>query len=75
MQDSKIKLSYSSYRTRPISFFYSHQTRSQRGPLNKAWIVTLAAILDHSKLEMVMRYAHPTDQNKIAAMRKIEAAR
>jgi len=38
-------------------------------------LVTLAAILGHSKIEMVMRYAHPTDQNKIAAMRKMEAAR
>ena len=48
-------------------------TFATRAVENGIDLVTLAAILGHSKIEMVMRYAHPTDQNKIAAMRKMEA--
>lgn len=36
-------------------------------------LVTLAAILGHSKLNMVTRYAHPTEQHQAAAMQKIQA--
>ena len=34
-------------------------------------LVTLAAMLGHSKLNMVMRYAHPTQHHRIAAMEKL----
>lgn len=38
-------------------------------------IVTLAAILGHSKLAMVMRYVHPTAEHQAAAMRKAQPLR
>jgi hypothetical protein len=34
---------------------------------------TLAALLGHSKLNMVMRYAHPQEQHQADAMRRLEA--
>ena len=37
-------------------------------------IATLAAILGHSKLNMVTRYAHPQEQHKADAMKKLEKA-
>ncbi|MGE0131858.1 MAG: tyrosine-type recombinase/integrase [Blastocatellales bacterium] len=36
-------------------------------------LVSLAAILGHSKLEMVLRYAHPTQQHQQEAVKKMEA--
>jgi integrase len=36
--------------------------------------ITLAALLGHSKITLVMRYVHPSEQNKMAAMQRIEAA-
>ena len=35
-------------------------------------LVTLAALLGHSRIEMVMRYAHPVEEHKIDAIRKLE---
>ncbi len=37
-------------------------------------LATLAAILGHSKLNMVMRYAHPQEQHKAEAMQRLEKA-
>lgn len=34
--------------------------------------VTLAAVLGHSRIQMVLRYAHPTEQHHPQAMRKLE---
>jgi hypothetical protein len=34
---------------------------------------TLAALLGHSKLNMVMRYAHPQEAHQADAMKKMEA--
>lgn len=36
-------------------------------------LVTLAAMLGHSRIQMVLRYAHPTEEHQVQAMRKIEA--
>ena len=33
-------------------------------------LVTLAAMLGHSRIEMVLRYAHPTEEHQFAAMQK-----
>jgi integrase len=33
---------------------------------------TLAALLGHSKLNMVMRYAHPQEQHQADAVKKLE---
>jgi integrase len=35
-------------------------------------LVTLAALLGHSRVQMVMRYAHPVEEHKIDAMKKLE---
>lgn len=38
-------------------------------------LVTLAALLGHSRVQMVMRYAHPTEEHQFNAMKKLEAYR
>lgn len=38
-------------------------------------LVTLAAMLGHSRVQMVMRYAHPSEEHQFNAMKKIEAYR
>jgi integrase len=35
-------------------------------------LVTLAALLGHSRVQMVMRYAHPVESHKIDAITKLE---
>jgi|SRR5215213_5461119 len=35
-------------------------------------LVTLAAMLGHSKINLVLRYAHPTEQHQAAAMQKMQ---
>lgn len=35
-------------------------------------LVTLAALLGHSRVQMVMRYAHPVEEHKIDAIKKLE---
>lgn len=35
-------------------------------------LVTLAAILGHTKIQMVLRYAHPVESKKLEAMKKLE---
>jgi integrase len=36
-------------------------------------LVTLAAMLGHSKIQMVLRYAHPSEEHQAAAMKKMSA--
>lgn len=36
-------------------------------------LVTLAAILGHARIQMVLRYAHPVDEHKAAAMQRMES--
>lgn len=35
-------------------------------------LVTLAAMLGHSRIQMVLRYDHPTQQHQTLAMQKLE---
>jgi hypothetical protein len=35
-------------------------------------LVTLAAMLGHSRIQMVLRYAHPTQQHQAQAMHRLE---
>ena len=35
-------------------------------------LVTLAVMLGHSRIQMVLRYAHPTEQHQAQAMPKLE---
>jgi len=36
-------------------------------------VLTLASLLGHTKVQMTMRYVHPTDQHKREAAEKLEA--
>ena len=45
-------------------------TRANEGGMD---LPTLAALLGHSKLNMVLRYAHPQEEHKVDAVRKLEA--
>lgn len=36
-------------------------------------LVTLAAMFGHLRTQMVLRYAHPTEEHQFEAMRKVEA--
>jgi site-specific recombinase XerD len=35
-------------------------------------LVTLAAMLGHARIQMVLRYTHPTEQHQAEAMRRLE---
>ena len=35
-------------------------------------LVTLAAVLGHSRIQMVLRYAHPTEEHQANAMKRLE---
>jgi hypothetical protein len=35
-------------------------------------LVTLAALLGHSRIQMVLRYAHPTEKHQVTAMKQLE---
>lgn len=47
-------------------------TFASRAAMSGVDLVTLAALLGHSRLQMVMRYAHPTKEHQVNAMRKIQ---
>lgn len=38
-------------------------------------LMTLAALLGHSRIQMVMRYAHPSEEHQVNAIKKMEALR
>jgi integrase len=38
-------------------------------------LVTLAALLGHSRVQMVLRYAHPTEEHQFSAIKKMERYR
>ncbi len=50
-------------------------TWATRGAMAGIDLVTLAAMLGHSRIQMVLRYAHPTPEHQFAAMKKLEAFR
>ena len=56
---------------RPYDLRYTFATRAVQAGVD---LVTLAAMLGHSKINMVLRYAHPTEEHQAAAMQKIQAS-
>ena len=38
-------------------------------------LVTLAALLGHSRIQMVLRYAHPSEEHQFNAVKKMQAYR
>jgi integrase len=47
-------------------------TWATRAAMSGIDLVTLAAMLGHSRIQMVLRYAHPTQQHQAQAMRNLE---
>jgi integrase len=48
-------------------------TFASRMAMAGADLVTLAALPGHSRVQMVMRYAHPVEAHKIDAVAKLES--
>jgi integrase len=54
---------------RPYDCRHTWATRAVEAGID---LVTLAAMLGHSKINMVLRYAHPTQEHQTNAMDKME---
>lgn len=48
-------------------------TFATRATMSGVDLVTLAALLGHSRIQMVMRYAHPTAAHQVSAIKKLES--
>ena len=57
---------------RPYDCRHTFATRAAEAGVD---LVTLAALLGHSRVQVVMRYAHPTGEHQFNAMKKMEAYR
>ncbi|MCU1265939.1 MAG: integrase family protein [Acidobacteria bacterium] len=60
----------------PIPRFRLYDLRhtwATRGAMAGIDLVTLAAMLGHSRIQMVLRYAHPTEEHQFQAMRKLQS--
>jgi integrase len=56
----------------PFRLYDLRHTWATRAAESGIDLVTLAATLGHSKINMVLRYAHPTQAHQTAAMKKME---
>jgi integrase len=56
----------------PIRLYDFRHTWATRAAMSGIDLVTLAAMLGHSKINMVMRYAHPTQGHQTQAMKNLE---
>ncbi len=60
----------------PIPHFRLYDLRhtwATRAAMAGVDLVTLAAMLGHSRIQVVLGYAHPTEEHQFKAMREIEA--
>ncbi|HXD34043.1 MAG TPA: tyrosine-type recombinase/integrase [Pyrinomonadaceae bacterium] len=57
----------------PFRLYDLRYTWATRAAMAGVDLVTLAAMLGHSRIQMVLRYAHPTEEHQFLAMRKLEA--
>jgi integrase len=58
-----------------VAFFRLYDLRhtwATRAAMSGIDLVTLAAMLGHSRIQMVLRYAHPTAEHQVTAMRRLE---
>jgi integrase len=56
----------------PFRLYDCRHTWATRAVESGVDLVTLAAMLGHSKINMVLRYAHPTREHQTKAMDKME---
>ncbi len=57
----------------PFRLYDLRHTWATRAAMAGVDLVTLAAMLGHSRIQMVLRYAHPTEEHQFQAMKKLEA--
>src|SRR5208283_4919616 len=57
----------------PMRLYDLRHTWATRAAMSGIDLVTLAAMLGHSRIQMVLRYAHPTQQHQSQAMQRLEA--
>jgi integrase len=57
----------------PARLYDFRHTWATRAAMSGIDLVTLAAMLGHSRIQMVLRYAHPTQEHQAKAMEKLEA--
>ncbi len=57
----------------PFRLYDLRHTWATRAAMAGVDLVTLAAMLGHSRIQMVLRYAHPTEEHQFQAMRKLQA--
>jgi integrase len=62
-----------SAKVKPFRLYDLRHTWATRAAMAGVDLVTLAAMLGHSRIQMVLRYPHPTEEHQFQAMRKIEA--
>jgi integrase len=56
----------------PFRLYDLRHTWATRAAMSGIDLVTLAAMLGHSRIQMVLRYAHPSQQHQADAMRRLE---
>jgi integrase len=59
----------------PFRLYDLRHTWATRAAMAGVDLVTLAAMLGHSRIQMVLRYAHPTEEHQFAALQKMQRAR
>ncbi len=47
-------------------------TWATRAAMSGIDLVTLAAMLGHSRIQMVLRYAHPTEEHQVESVKRLE---
>ncbi|WP_409513355.1 tyrosine-type recombinase/integrase [Edaphobacter aggregans] len=57
----------------PLRLYDLRHTFATRAAMSGIYLVTLAAMLGHSRIQMVLRYAHPTQAHQALAMDKLES--
>lgn len=56
----------------PMRLYDLRHTWATRAAMSGIDLVTLAAMLGHSRIQMVLRYAHPTQEHQTQAMEQLE---
>lgn len=57
----------------PFRLYDLRHTWATRAAMAGVDLVTLAAMLGHSRIQMILRYAHPTEEHQFEAMKKVQA--